>query len=133
MRMGEGTETGKRVMIVDDEEAIAFIVRRVLEPEGIDVVAADSGERCLELLESEKVDLILLDIMMPGMDGWETLEEIRKTEGGRDIPVSMFTVKAGTSEKMFGSRVEGVVDYITKPFDKDDFVRRVKRALQKGD
>jgi DNA-binding response OmpR family regulator len=119
-----------KILVVDDEPNIAFLTKLVLEKAGMEVVVAASGEEGLELLKKEKPDLIILDIMLPGMNGWETLDEIRKTDEGSSVPVIMFTVKTGASDILLGSRVRGVVDYITKPFDKDDLVRRVKRVLE---
>lgn len=118
-------------MIVDDEVTTALLVKNVLEDEGIDVIVASSGEECLEILKKERPDLILLDIMMYGMDGWETLERIRKMKGGKSIPVSMFTIRADVSDAMFAMKVEGVVDYITKPFDHRELIQRVEKILQK--
>jgi DNA-binding response OmpR family regulator len=123
---------GKKVLVIDDEKATTFLVKTLLEREGLEVVTANTGEEGLELVRTEKPDLILLDVMMPGLDGWETLERIRQTKGGRSIPVSMFSVMSSPSDTMFGVKVEGVVDYITKPFNRADLVRRVKGILGEG-
>jgi len=127
----------KKIMVVDDSRAIVRAVELLLETENFETVSAFSGKECLEKLEREKPDLILLDIMMPGMDGREVCRRIKKTN--KKVKVIFLTgvgvVKpSGLSAlcRKFHAEISkelGAVDYITKPFDNEDLVRRVKQAL----
>ncbi|MBC7219222.1 MAG: response regulator [Hadesarchaea archaeon] len=127
----------KKIMIVDDSRAIVRAVELLLEAENFETVSAFSGEECLEKLEREKPDLILLDIMMPGMDGREVCRRIKKTN--KKVKVIFLTgvgvlKTRGLSAlcQKFHAEISkelGAVDYITKPFDNEDLVRRVKQAL----
>lgn len=120
----------KLIMVVDDEESLRELVKAVLEQEGFEVIAVSNGQECLDKLKEIKPDLILLDMMMPGMSGRETCERIRQNPHTKDLKVIFLTV-ARFSEvgKDILSKM-GVLDYITKPFDNDDLVRRVKKALE---
>ena len=115
------------VMVVDDEPDTIDLVRLVLESEGIDVVGANSGNECLAMLDNDRPDAILLDIMMPGMDGWETFHKIKEKDA--TIPVSMLTVKSQEFDKMLGLHVLKADDYITKPFGRKELVERTKALL----
>ncbi len=115
------------VMVVDDEPDTIDLVRLVLESEGIDVVGANSGSECLEMLDSNRPDAILLDIMMPEMDGWETFHKIKEKDA--TIPVSMLTVKSQEFDKMLGLHVLKTDDYITKPFGRKELIERTKALL----
>lgn len=119
---------GKNIMCVDNEKYVVDIMRIILEKEGYVVTEALSGEECLKKVNEKKPDLILLDIMMPGMDGWQVLEQLKRNESVRDVPVAMLTVKEQTlsDEEL---KEKGAVDYITKPFVREDLVKRVKALL----
>ena len=118
----------KMVMVVDDEPDTIDLVKLVLESEGIDVVGANSGAECIEMLDSNRPDAILLDIMMPQMDGWETFHKIKEKDA--TIPVSMLTVKSQEFDKMLGLHVLKADDYITKPFGRKELVERTKALLE---
>ena len=120
----------KKIMVVDDEESLRELVKVILEQEGFKVITAKSGQECLDKLKEVKPDLILLDMMMPGMSGRETCERIRENPETKDLRVVFLTV-ARFSEvgKDILSKMN-VLDYITKPFDNEDLVKRVKRALE---
>jgi CheY-like chemotaxis protein len=119
-----------KIMIVDDEPDILLLVERILQKEGHDVIKAVNGLEALEKLAEKKPDLILLDIMMPNIDGWETLRRIREQKGLKDVPVSMLTVKKLTphiiEESIFGE----LVDYIQKPIAKEQLSSRVNKILK---
>ncbi|MDF2957535.1 MAG: DNA-binding response regulator [Candidatus Alkanophagales archaeon MCA70_species_1] len=117
-------------MTVDDEDEVLQLIRLILESEGYDVVTASSGKECLELLERYKPDLILLDIMMPGMDGWETLRRIRKDERFKDVPVAVLTAVPLTTETLQREEIEGLVDYIVKPFTRESLLKKVEELLR---
>ena len=121
------TET-HRILVVDDQQDILDVTSLVLSGAGYAVDTAESGESALSALEQEPFDLVLLDINMPGMDGWETLRSIRCDDAMRDVRVVMFTVKGEIRDKI-ESLQEGAVDFITKPFVVDDLIERVERVL----
>ena len=121
----------KRVMVVDDEENVCQLLEAVLEEENYDVVTATDGKECLAKLKKIKPDLILLDMMMPGMSGREVCEKIRADPKTKNLKVIFVTV-ARFSElgKNALSKLK-VIDYVSKPFDNADLVKRVKNALGK--
>jgi CheY-like chemotaxis protein len=119
----------KKIMIVDDEESLVELVTAILEQEGYEIIPAMNGEEALEKLRTVKPDLILLDMMMPGMSGREVCENIRKDPKTKDLKIAFLTV-AKFSEAGKGTLKEmNVLDYITKPFDNEDLVRRVKKII----
>jgi len=123
-----GDESPK-VMVVDDDENVLLVAREIFEPEGIRVITAGSGKECLTYLGSGFRGLILMDIMMPEMDGWDTIREIvRQGYAGEGTLIAMLTAKDVPDRKMEGLQ-EYVIDYITKPFDPDELVALVKEYL----
>lgn len=123
----------KKIMIVDDEPDVVDLVKLVLKSEGYDVVTAGSGKEALEKIGKEMPDLVLLDIMMPGMDGWEVHQKIKSNPKTQGIPVAMLTAKSQSIDKMIGLHVVQVDDYITKPFGRSELLERVKKILaEKG-
>jgi len=117
----------KKIMVVDNEPDIVDLTRTVLELGGYNVVTAYSGEECLRLLEKEKVDLVLLDIMMPGMSGWDVFNRISKKSD--DIKVAFMSVLEISDKRKQVLIDEGLADYIMKPFDKDTLLNRVDKIL----
>ncbi len=118
-----------KIMIVDNEPNIVFVVEKMLRKNGFETVGVHSGEECLNKIEKESPDLILLDIMMPWQNGWEVLDEIRKNEKVKDIPVVLFTIKPPTPEMIRKKDFRGIVGYIVKPFTNDSLVSSVERTL----
>lgn len=116
-----------RILIVDDDPHIRELVEVFLVQEGFEVVAATDGVHALELLESITVDLAILDIMMPRMDGWELCKELREHY---DIPLLMLTAKGETMQKLKGFQL-GTDDYMVKPFEPVELVARVKALLKR--
>ena len=122
--------TAKKIMIVDDEESMRELVKGVLSLEGFEIIAVESGQECLEKLKEVKPDLILMDMMMPGMSGRETTEKIRKNPKTENLKIAFLTV-ARFSETGLGTLKNlNILDYITKPFDNDDLVKRVKKLVK---
>lgn len=117
-------------MIVDDEENMVELVRAILEKEGFEIISAYSGKECLEKLKEVKPDLILMDIMMPGITGKETVKKIRENPKTKDIKVIFLTVVRLSEIGREELKELKAVDYITKPFENKDLVERVKRALK---
>jgi DNA-binding response OmpR family regulator len=115
------------VMVVDDEPAIVRLVRAKLQADDYAVITASRGEEALELLEDERPDLVVLDLMMPGMDGFETLRHIREIG---QIPVIMLTARSGDADKVRGLQ-GGADDYLTKPFNPDELSARIAAVLRR--
>ncbi|MRG77851.1 MAG: response regulator [Methanosarcinaceae archaeon] len=119
----------KMIMIVDDEPDTVDLVKLVLETEGYEILVAYSGSEALEKIKTEKPDMVLLDIMMPGMDGWAVRTKLLEDKETKDIPIVMLTARAQPIDKMIGLHVVGVADYITKPFGRRELVDRVRAVL----
>ncbi len=123
------TETaGRKVLVIDDEPGIIDIVETNLLGEGFEVVSARDGKEGLEKIRSEKPDLVVLDVMMPEMDGWQVLKEVEKDPDTAGIPVIMLTAKAADEDYIHGLE-EGAVEYLTKPFFPQELVNRIKITL----
>lgn len=115
------------ILVVDDEKEIRDAIEIYLRGEGVNVIKAVDGVEALEILETKQVHIILLDIMMPRLDGIKTCLEIRKT---KNIPIIMLSAKGEDSDKILGLNV-GADDYITKPFNNLELVARVKSQLRR--
>lgn len=114
-----------RVLVVDDDKNICELLRLYLEKEGYGVILAHDGEEAVVKFNALKPDIILLDIMLPGIDGWQVCREIRKKS---NVPIIMITAKVETFDKVLGLEL-GADDYIVKPFDPMELVARVKSHL----
>ena len=117
----------KTVLIVEDDRNIADLLRLYLEKEGYEVVIALDGLKGVEKFREVHPSLVLLDVMMPGMDGWQVLKAVRKSS---NIPIIMVTARDETFDKVLGLEL-GADDYITKPFDSKEMAARVKAVLRR--
>ena len=117
-----------RILLVDDEPDLRQMVRRYLQAEGFDVADVASGEAALLHLGASTPDLIILDIGMPGMDGFTVLQELRKTS---EIPVIMLTARTEEIDRVMGLTI-GADDYVTKPFSPRELVARIRAVLRRG-
>jgi DNA-binding response OmpR family regulator len=106
----------RRVLVVDDERSIRMLCRVNLSASGMEVLEADDGHAGLELARRERPDLILLDVMMPGLDGWSVARELAADESTKDIPVIFLTARAEPADRRMGEQLGGV-GYVVKPFD----------------
>ena len=118
----------KKIMVVDNEPDIVDLTRTVLEIGGYEVIPAYSGEECLEKLEQEPVELILLDIMMPGMSGWDVFNRIKQKN--IDTKVVFMSVLEISEKRKQILLDEGLSDYIMKPYDKDTLLDKVDQILK---
>lgn len=118
-----------KILVVDDEVSIVTMLAYNLKKEGYDVVTAEDGEVALEKFESENPDLLLLDIMMPKMDGYEVCRKIREKS---NVPIIMLTARADEVDKVVGLEM-GADDYVTKPFGNRELIARVKANLRRSD
>jgi DNA-binding response OmpR family regulator len=116
-----------RILVVDDDSDIRGLVRELLDRRGFAVTEAKDGQEALRRFFEERPDLVVLDVAMPGLDGWATLERIRELS---DVPVVMLTAKATELEKTRGLRA-GADDYVTKPFGRQELLARVEALLRR--
>ncbi len=116
-----------KILLVDDDPNIRQLVNLYLEKEGFEVSMADQGDAALKAFRQSPPDLMLLDLMLPGMDGWEVCREVRKTS---NLPIIMLTAKDETFDKVLGLEL-GADDYIVKPFDMKELVARIKAVLRR--
>jgi DNA-binding response OmpR family regulator len=119
----------KRILVVDDEDDILGLVRLILEDAGFECETARDGREGLKAIQQQQFDLVLLDIMMPILTGWEVLRILRDNEQTRNLPVAILTARAFSSETP-GMEITAYSDYITKPFEPDDLVERVRKILR---
>ena len=116
-----------KILVVDDDKNICELLRLYLEKEGYTVVFAHDGKMALEQFRNENPDFILLDIMLPHLNGWQVCSEIRKTS---TVPIVMLTAKGETSDTITGLEL-GADDYVTKPFDPKEILARIKAVLRR--
>jgi two-component system alkaline phosphatase synthesis response regulator PhoP len=119
-----------KILIVDDEEHILELIRFNLEKNGYKAICCGNGIDAINLTKAEKPDLVLLDVMLPGVDGYDVCKEIRKDNSISNIPVIMITAKGEELDKILGLEL-GADDYITKPFSVRELVARVKAVLRR--
>ncbi len=118
----------QRILLVDDEPDLRRMVRRYLQAEGFDVADASNGEEALSILRGGSVDLVVLDVGMPRMDGFSVLQEVRKAS---DTPVIMLTARTEEIDRILGLTM-GADDYVTKPFSPRELVARIRAVLRRG-
>jgi len=123
----------KRVVCIEDEPEMIDLVRLILGRKGFEVIGANGGVEGLEAVRREKPDLVLLDLMMPDMDGWEVYQQIKADEALRHIPVVVVTAKAQSIDKVLGLHIAKVDDYITKPFGPQELLESISKILGEND
>ena len=119
----------KRILCIEDEADMIDLTRLVLEREGYEVLGAVGGAKGLELIRQEKVDLVLLDLMMPDIDGWEVYRQMKADKELAEIPVIVVTARAQSIDKVLGLQVAKVDDYITKPFGPTELLESIRRIF----
>lgn len=124
----------KRILCIEDEPEMIDLIRLILGRRGFDVSGAAGGTAGLKAIREQLPDLVLLDLMMPDMDGWEVYQQMKAEESTRHIPVIVVTAKAQSIDKVLGLHIAKVDDYIAKPFSPQDLLTSVERVLaQKKD
>ena len=118
---------GTKVLIVDDDQNICELLRLYLQKDGFDTEIANDGMNAIELQKTYNPDIILLDVMMPRLDGWQVCREIRKTA---EVPIIMITAKGEVFDRILGLEL-GADDYISKPFDTKEVIARIKAVLRR--
>ena len=119
----------EKIMVVDDDQNICELLRLYLEKDGYSVTIFNDGEEALKNFDNTSPDLILLDIMLPGQDGWQVCRVVRKKS---NVPIIMLTAKGETFDKVLGLEL-GADDYVTKPFDTKEVMARIKAVLRRMD
>jgi DNA-binding response OmpR family regulator len=127
--------TARRVLVIDDERAIRLLCRVNLAASGMEVLEAADGRAGLDLARNERPDLVLLDVMMPDVDGWTVARELAADEETREIPVVFLTARADAADRRLGEQLGGV-GYLVKPFDPvsiGDVVEDVLTRIERGE
>ena len=121
----------KRILCIEDEPEMIDLIRLILGRRGFDVHGATGGVEGLKMIRQEHPDLVLLDLMMPDLDGWEVYQQMKADEATRQIPVIVVTAKAQSIDKVLGLHIAKVDDYIAKPFSPQDLLNSVDKVLAK--
>ena len=127
--MVDNSVRAMKVLCIEDEPEMIDLIQLILEREGFQVVGAVGGQEGIDALHAEEPDLILLDIMMPEVDGWEVFQHIKADEELASKPVIIVTAKAQNIDKVLGLYIAKVDDYVTKPFGPYELVESIKRVL----
>jgi two-component system, OmpR family, response regulator VicR len=122
-------EIKRTVVCVEDEPEIIDLIRLILGRKGFDLTGATGGLEGLEAIRRVKPDLVLLDLMMPDMDGWEVYQQMKADPELKEIPVIVVTAKAQSIDKILGLHIAKVDDYVTKPFGPQELLQSVERVL----
>lgn len=120
----------KKILVVDDEEDMVFAVKLHLEAKGYDVTIAEDGQTALNMARQERPDLIVLDLMLPKIDGYKVCRMLKFDEKYKNIPILMFTARAQKSDEQLGYDV-GADVYLTKPFDPETLLKKIEELLAK--
>ena len=121
-----------KALIVDDDKDVTYTEKTILEKAGYDVIIANSGKECIEILKTEKPDFILMDVMMPDIDGWETTKIIKEDERTKDIPVIFVTVKGTDDDQTRSFIYSHGSGHVVKPIRQLQLLETIKWVLEKG-
>jgi len=119
----------KMILCIEDEQGMIELIRLILGRRGFEIRGANGGKEGLEIIRAEHPDLVLLDLMMPEMDGWEVYQQMKADEATRDIPVIVVTAKAQSIDKVLALRIAKVDDFIAKPFSPQELLNSVDNVL----
>jgi two-component system response regulator VicR len=125
-------ETKRRVVYIEDEPEMIDLVRLILNRRGYEIIGANGGREGLDLVRAQTPDLVLLDLMMPDMDGWDVYQQMKADEHTQNIPVIVVTAKAQSIDKVLGLHIAKVDDYISKPFSPQELVDSVEKVIAKN-
>jgi DNA-binding response OmpR family regulator len=121
----------KRIICIEDEPEMIDLIQLILSRRGFEVIGASGGKEGLQIVRDTHPDLVLLDLMMPEMDGWEVYQQMKAEESTRNIPVIIVTAKAQNIDKVLGLHIAKVDDYIAKPFGPQELIDSVEKILNK--
>jgi len=130
--IGDGGDHKKKVLVIDDEAPIRLLCRVNLEAEQMEVLEAGDGPTGLEKARKEEPDVVLLDVMMPGLDGWQVAEELLGDERTRSIPIVFLTARAEVRDRARGLDLGGI-DYVTKPFNPTELAPLIRELVHRVD
>ena len=119
----------KLILCIEDEQEMIDLIRLILSRRGFDVQGANSSEEGLAIIRKEHPDLVLLDLMMPDMDGWEVYQQMKADDMTKNIPVIVVTARAQSIDKVLGLHIAKVDDYIAKPFSPQELLNSVDNVL----
>jgi len=122
-------EESRRIVYIEDEPEMIDLVRLILSRKGYELIGANGGREGLDKVRQNIPDLILLDLMMPDLDGWDVYQQIKADDSTKDIPVIVVTAKAQSIDKVLGLHIAKVDDYISKPFSPQELVDSVEKIL----
>ena len=123
--------TGKMIVHIEDEPEMVDLVKLILGRKGYQVIGATGGQEGLDVIREHIPDLILLDLMMPDVEGWDVYQQVRADEALKNIPVIVVTAKAQNIDKVLGLHIAKVDDYISKPFSPQELVDSIEKVLSK--
>jgi two-component system, OmpR family, response regulator VicR len=121
----------KRILCIEDEPDMLDLFRLLLSRRGYEVLMASGGNEGLKMVREHLPDLVLLDLMMPDIDGWEVYQQMKSDESTRNIPTIVVTAKAQSIDRALGLHIAKVDDYIAKPFSPEDLIQSIERVLAK--
>ena len=119
----------KKILCIEDDQEMIDLIRLILSRRGFEIQGANGGKEGLEIIRRDHPDLVLLDLMMPEMDGWEVYQQIKADESIRNIPVIVVTAKAQSIDKVLGLHIAKVDDYIAKPFSPQELLTSIDNVL----
>lgn len=125
-------ETKRRVVYIEDEPEMIDLVRLILNRRGYEIIGANGGREGLDMVRQQTPDLVLLDLMMPDMDGWDVYQQMKADERTQNIPVIVVTAKAQSIDKVLGLHIAKVDDYISKPFSPQELVDSIEKVMAKN-
>jgi CheY-like chemotaxis protein len=119
----------KKILVVDDEKDLVYILKALLSRNGYSVIEANSGEECLDLLEREEPDLIFMDIMMPGMDGWETARRIKTDQYKMHIPIIMLSARSNNVDTKKSREYSFADEHLAKPINSRELIKTTESLI----
>lgn len=122
-------DTPRKIVCIEDEREMIDLVKLILSRYGFEVIGANGGRAGLNAIKEHRPDLVLLDLMMPDMDGWEVYQQMKADDDMKEIPVVVVTAKAQSIDKVLGLHIAKVDDYITKPFGPEELRASIERIL----
>ena len=120
----------RHILCIEDDTEMTDLIRLILSRKGFEISVASGGQAGIRKVREEKPDLVLLDLMMPDMDGWEVYQQMKADEKTKEIPVIVVTAKAQSIDKVLGLHIAKVDDYIAKPFSPTDLMNSVEKVLK---
>jgi DNA-binding response OmpR family regulator len=122
-------ESPKMILYIEDDQEMIELIRLILRRRGFEIRGANSGKEGLEIIRKDHPDLLLLDLMMPEMDGWEVYQQLKADEATKNIPVIIVTAKVQSIDKVLGLHIAKVDDYIAKPFSPQELLTSIDNVL----